>query len=187
MKVGGLLSMTASNFIMRDILIRYNKGERMRLTHLIVFEVKQSYLHHTRVDLLSPFSCLSCVSKLFIGNDSFPKLNGKLSCAVFWGSFFSPFMSTWMGKSFFLNYTISCSMFILQILRWHVYTISVPEDTDIYLAAGNTDSCTAQGFLEAFFYGTAVYMNAILAFTYCVIVKRGRKDEATGSLWIVSL
>jgi hypothetical protein len=61
----------------------------------------------------------------------------------------------------------------------------VPEDTDIYLAAGNTASCTAQGFLEAFFYGTAVYMNAILAFTYCVIVKRGRKDEATGSLWIV--
>ncbi len=42
MKVGGLLSMTASNFIMRDILIRYNKDERIKLTHLIVFEVKQS-------------------------------------------------------------------------------------------------------------------------------------------------
>jgi hypothetical protein len=39
MKVGGFLSMTASNFIMRDVLIRYNKGERIRLTHLVVFQV----------------------------------------------------------------------------------------------------------------------------------------------------
>jgi len=64
--------------------------------------------------------------------------------------------------------------------------ISVRVDTDIYLAAGSIASCTAQGFLDAFFYGSAVFMNAILAFTHCVMVKRGRKDEATGSLWIVS-
>lgn len=44
MKVGGLLSMIACTFIMRDVLIKYNKGERMRLTHLIVFEVR-AYIH----------------------------------------------------------------------------------------------------------------------------------------------
>jgi hypothetical protein len=40
MKVGGILSMIACSFIMRDVLLKYNKGERMRLTHLIVFEVR---------------------------------------------------------------------------------------------------------------------------------------------------
>ena len=47
MKANGLLSMIASHFIMRDVLIRYNKGERIRLTHEIVFEVNEaSVLHH---------------------------------------------------------------------------------------------------------------------------------------------
>ena len=32
--------MIACSFIMRDVLLKYNKGERMRLTHLIVFEVR---------------------------------------------------------------------------------------------------------------------------------------------------
>ena len=58
----------------------------------------------------------------------------------------------------------------------HAY--SVPKDEGDYLAAGNTASCSAQGFLESFFYGLSVSMNAILAFSYCMIVKLSRKDEA---------
>ena len=110
-------------------------------------------------------------------------LNYKLSCAVFWGSFFSPFMSSWMGKGTLLYF--SDFLFGIHSLQTRLH-ISVPKETNIYLAAGNTASCTAQGFFEDFFYGNSVFMNAILALTYCVIVKRGRKDEATGSLWIVS-
>ncbi|KAL7539380.1 hypothetical protein ACHAXR_009245 [Thalassiosira sp. AJA248-18] len=106
---------------MRDVLIRYNRGERIKLTQKIVSE---------------------------------------LSLANFWGSFFSAFMSTWM----------------------------VPKDSGDYLATGSTDSCTAQGFLDSFFYGVSVLMNAILALTYCIIVKRGRRDEARSrrSLSLVS-
>jgi hypothetical protein len=48
--MGGLLSMIACSFIMRDVLIKYNKGERMRLTHLIVFEVRV-YIHNQSVFL----------------------------------------------------------------------------------------------------------------------------------------
>ena len=43
MKTGGVLSMIASNFIMRDVFIRYHTGERLRLTHRIVFEVRREY------------------------------------------------------------------------------------------------------------------------------------------------
>ena len=39
MKAGGLLSMTACYFVMRDVLIRYHRRERIRLTQKIVFEV----------------------------------------------------------------------------------------------------------------------------------------------------
>lgn len=46
MKVNGLLSMIASHFITRDVLIRYNKGERIRLTYEIVFEVRDDPLLH---------------------------------------------------------------------------------------------------------------------------------------------
>lgn len=64
----------------------------------------------------------------------------------------------------------------------------VPRDFGAYQAAGNTASCTAQGFLESYLYGLSVLMNAILAITYCVIVRRGKKDEAKSkrSRWIVS-
>ena len=65
MKTGGLLSMIGCGFIMRDIFIKYNKGERIRLTHKIV---------------------------------------GEMSLALFWASFFSPFMSTWMGKYVLILY-----------------------------------------------------------------------------------
>mmetsp|Transcript_23735 Transcript_23735/g.50810 ORF Transcript_23735/g.50810 Transcript_23735/m.50810 type:complete len:358 (-) Transcript_23735:782-1855(-) len=111
MKTGGLLSMIASHFIARDVFRRYHRGERIRLTSKIVFE---------------------------------------LSVANFWASFFSAFMSTWM----------------------------VPKESGAYQAAGNTASCSAQGFLNNFLYGLVVLMNTILALTYCIIVKRGRRDEA---------
>ena len=39
MKTGGLLSMIACFFIIRDVVIKFNKGERIRLTHKIVCEV----------------------------------------------------------------------------------------------------------------------------------------------------
>lgn len=112
--------MIASHFITRDVLMRYHRGERIRLTHKIVFE---------------------------------------LSLANFWASFFSPFLSTWM----------------------------VPKESGVYQAAGNTVSCTAQGLLDSFFYGLSAFMNAALALAYCIIVKRGRKDEARSrrSLFIV--
>lgn len=95
MKANGLLSMIASQFVMRDVLIRYNKGERIRLTHEIVFEVGgvPRIIHYFEsVKYIDSFHyiiiphhyiTLSCV---------------KLSVANFWGSFFSPFMSTWMGE-----------------------------------------------------------------------------------------
>jgi len=110
MKAGGLLSMTACYFVMRDVLIRYHRRERIRLTQKIVFE---------------------------------------LSVANFWASFFSAFMSTWM----------------------------VPKESGDFQAAGTTASCTAQGFLDSVFYGLSVIMNAILALTYCIIVKRNKKDQ----------
>ncbi|KAL7541328.1 hypothetical protein ACHAWF_006907 [Thalassiosira exigua] len=120
MKVGGLLSMTADHFIMRDFLIRYHKGERVKLTKRIVCE---------------------------------------LSFAQFWASFFSAFLGTWM----------------------------VPKESGDFLAAGNTASCTAQGFLQAFFYGLCVIMDATLALTYCILVKHRRRDEARSkrSLWLI--
>lgn len=102
--------MAACYLITRDVLIRYHRRERIRLTQKIVFE---------------------------------------LSLANFWASFFSAFMSTWM----------------------------VPKDSGDYQAAGNTASCTAQGFLDSLFYGLSVFMNAILALTYCIIVKCKKKDE----------
>lgn len=112
--------MVASQFLMRNVIIRFNRGERIKLTHRIVFE---------------------------------------LSFANYWGSFFSAFMSSWM----------------------------VPKDSGVYQAAGNTASCTAQGFFDNFFYGISVLMNAILALTYCIIVKRKRRDEARSrrSLWLI--
>lgn len=63
--------------------------------------------------------------------------------------------------------------------------LTVPKETGIYLASGNTFSCTVQGFCDAFFYGLSVLMNAILAITYCILVKRGRRYESSG-LRIVS-
>jgi len=112
--------MIASYFIPRDVIRRFHRGERIRLTNKIVFE---------------------------------------LSIANFFASFFSPFMSTWM----------------------------VPKETGDYLAGGNTASCTAQGFFDNYFYGLSVLLNAVLAFTYCIIVKRERRDEArsTRSLLLI--
>ncbi|KAL9184612.1 hypothetical protein ACHAXT_012582 [Thalassiosira profunda] len=120
MKLGGLLSVTACAFIMRNVIIRYHRGERIRLTHKLVFE---------------------------------------LSLSLFWASFFSPFMSTWM----------------------------VPRDSGAYQAAGNTASCTLQGFVDSFMYGLSVLLNAILALTYCIIAKTGTKDEARSkrSRWMI--
>ena len=65
---------------------------------------------------------------------------------------------------------------------------SVPKESGAYGAVGNTASCTAQGFFDSFLYGISVFMNAVLAFTYCVFAKRGWRDEATStrSLWMVS-
>jgi len=112
--------MIADHLIMREVLIRYAKGERIKLTHRIVFE---------------------------------------LSLANFWGSFFSAFVSTWM----------------------------VPKESGDYQSAGNTASCSAQGFFDSFFYGTSVLLNAILALTYCIIVRRGRRDEVKSkrSMWLI--
>lgn len=73
----------------------------------------------------------------------------------------------------------------------HAYTsllCAVPKESGDFQAAGTTASCTAQGFFDSLFYGTSVLMNAILALTYCIIVKRGMRDEARSrrSLALVS-
>mmetsp|Transcript_2841 Transcript_2841/g.5765 ORF Transcript_2841/g.5765 Transcript_2841/m.5765 type:complete len:122 (+) Transcript_2841:246-611(+) len=39
MKIGGLMSMTASYLIMRDIYNRHKRGERVKLTSRIVYEL----------------------------------------------------------------------------------------------------------------------------------------------------
>lgn len=74
-------------------------------------------------------------------------------------------------------------MLIANTRILHAY--SVPRDEGDYLAAGNTASCSAQGFLESFFYGLSVSMNAILAFTYCMIVKLGREARSKRDLFMV--
>lgn len=126
----------------------------------------------------------------------FSYCNEKLSVANFWGSFFSAFMSTWMGECFYKrqpkkdttareNSSISNSSASVVSL---IFFAIVPKDTGAYLASGNTASCTAQGFFDSFFFGLSVVMNSILAFTYCIIVKRGKRDEATrGSRRLVSV
>jgi hypothetical protein len=102
-------------------------------------------------------------------------LSRQLSMANFWGSFFSAFMSTWMGEFQHLFH----SAFGVSCMLLHGYLRPVPKATGAYQAAGNTASCTAQGFFDCFFYGLSVVMNSVLAFTYCIIVKKGKKDEAT--------
>lgn len=109
-KVGGLLSMIATTFTMRDILTRFLRGETVRLTSKLIFEWA--------------FAC-------------------------FGASFWSAFLSTWM----------------------------VPEETGVYMASGTTTTCTLQGFLDSFFYGTSVLTYTVLAVTYCLLVKFKRKDE----------
>lgn len=187
MKVGGLFSMTASNFIMRDVLIRYNKGERIRLTHLIVFEVNAINIRINQALIYLPTLFLryvSCVSKL--------RVLVMIVCQYWMASWVLQFsgdhssLLSWAPGWVRAWFLIARFFFHVLIYADMSTLISVRTDTDIYLAAGNIASCTAQGFLDAFFYGSAVFMNAILAFTHCVMVKRGRKDEATGSLWIVS-
>ena len=71
------------------------------------------------------------------------------------------------------------SAFGVSCMLLHGYLRPVPKETGAYLAAGNTASCTAQGFFDSFFYGLSVVMNSVLAFTYCIMVKKGKKDEAT--------
>lgn len=109
LKVMGSLSMLASYFIIRDIVIRYYRKERIRLTSKVIFE---------------------------------------LSIGDFFGSFFSAVLGTWMA----------------------------PKESGAYMAAGTTATCIAQGFLQAFFYGIAITMNAVLAMIYYVLVKDGRED-----------
>ena len=109
MKFIGVLSMIASYFIIRDIVIRYYNRERIRLTSKVIFE---------------------------------------LSIGDFFGTFFSAVMGTWM----------------------------VPKESGAYMAAGSVASCTAQGFLQAFFYGIGITMNAVLAITYYQLVKNERAD-----------
>ena len=64
------------------------------------------------------------------------------------------------------------------------HSSSVPKESGAFLAAG-----TVQGFLESFFYALAIIMNAVLAVTYCNIVRRHRQDKARSkrSLWLVSV
>jgi hypothetical protein len=109
-KCGGLLSMLATTFTMRDILMRFLHGETIRLTSKLIFEW-----------------ALACLG----------------------ASFWSAFLSTWM----------------------------VPEETGVYMAAGDTTTCTLQGFLDSFLYGTSVLTYTVLAITYCYLVKFKRKDE----------
>lgn len=109
MKFMGALSMLASYFIIRDIVIRYYRRERIRLTSKVIFE---------------------------------------LSIGDFFGSFFSAVLGTWMA----------------------------PKESGAYMAVGTTVSCTAQGFLQAFFYGIAITMNAVLAIIYCHLVIVDRED-----------
>lgn len=72
----------------------------------------------------------------------------ELSVGDFFGTFFSAAVGTWM----------------------------VPKESGAYMAAGSVASCTAQGFLQAFFYGIAITMNAVLAITYYQLVKNERAD-----------
>jgi len=110
MKIGGLMSMTASYLIMRDIYNRHKRGERVKLTSRIVYE---------------------------------------LSLANFWASFFDPVLSTWMA----------------------------PPESEAFMATGTVTTCNVQGFFDNFLYGTSVCMNALLAVTYCILAKFGRKDR----------
>lgn len=112
-----------------------------------------------------------------------------MSFALFWASFFSPFMSTWMGKLECHKFLISHTHAIVLIHMTTSHSSSVPKESGAFLAAGTTASCTWQGFLESFFYALAIIMNAVLAVTYCNIVRRLRQDKARSkrSLWLVSV
>lgn len=96
MKAGGLLSMIACFFIMRDVVIKFNKGERIRLTHKIVCEVCIKLYA-----LPSSFCNRHIINNIYVYaqkyNDHY-NIVLQMSLALFWASFFSPFMSTWMGK-----------------------------------------------------------------------------------------
>ena len=109
-KFGGILSMIATTFTIRDILTRFLHGETIRLTSKLIFE---------------------------------------WALAAFGASFWSAFLSSWM----------------------------VPVESGIYMASGNTVTCTIQGFLDSFFYGITVLTYTVLAMTYCFLVKFKRKDE----------
>mmetsp|Transcript_39798 Transcript_39798/g.85809 ORF Transcript_39798/g.85809 Transcript_39798/m.85809 type:complete len:358 (-) Transcript_39798:605-1678(-) len=77
--------------------------------------------------------------------------------------------------------------FFARVCVTFFFVFSVPKETGVYQAAGNTASCSAQGFLDNFLYALSVLMNTILALTYCVIVKRERRDEARSrrSLYLI--
>lgn len=109
-KAGGILSIVATSLTIRDILLRFLHGEKIRLTSKLIFEW-----------------ALSCLG----------------------ASFWSSFLSTWM----------------------------IPKETGIYMASGNTVTCTIQGFLDNFFYGISVLTYTILSLTYSFLVKFKHKDE----------
>lgn len=73
-------------------------------------------------------------------------------------SFFSAFMSTWM----------------------------VPADTGYYLASGNTQTCTAQGFITALTLGASMCFYAVLMILYWIIVNFGWTENRM-SKWRVWL
>ena len=78
-----------------------------------------------------------------------------------------------------LSLDVCRCLYSRYFLIYILYHCPVPQETGAYQASGNTVSCTAQGFFDSFFYGLSVIMNSVLAITYCIIVKRGKKDEAT--------
>lgn len=77
------------------------------------------------------------------------KLIFEWALAALGASFWSAFLSSWM----------------------------VPVESGIYMASGNTVTCTVQGFLDSFFYGVTVLTYTVLAITYCFLAKFKRKDE----------
>lgn len=57
-------------------------------------------------------------------------------------------------------------------------TWMIPENLPVWQASGNQQTCTFQGFVTTFAVFAGTLLNAALAVTYVLIVRRGWKDEA---------
>mmetsp|Transcript_27768 Transcript_27768/g.42020 ORF Transcript_27768/g.42020 Transcript_27768/m.42020 type:complete len:291 (-) Transcript_27768:690-1562(-) len=66
---------------------------------------------------------------------------------------------------------------IYSFFAWFLGTWMVPKESGAFWASGNQATCTAQGFIQVLFYGSATCMNAILAIAYVLMAQCGWKNE----------